>query len=51
MEWRDGTLNRHDFKEDASVRYFHHLAGLKYVEVHAPTYMAAVQAKLFKSML
>lgn len=50
-EWRDGTFRRADFKDDAAVRYFHHLAGLQHVERHAPKYMATIQANIFKAML
>lgn len=50
-EWRDGTIRRADFKEDNSVRYFHHLAGVQHVEKKAPAFMTKLQTDLFKSML
>jgi hypothetical protein len=50
-EWREGTQRRLDFKEDASVRYYHHLASLKHVQSKAPSYLATIQAELFKTML
>ncbi|KAF9022732.1 hypothetical protein BDZ89DRAFT_1137135 [Hymenopellis radicata] len=50
-EWRVGTQRRADFKEDASVRYLYHLAGLEHVRDKAPTYIDNLQSILFKDML
>ncbi|KAF9018897.1 hypothetical protein BDZ89DRAFT_1139714 [Hymenopellis radicata] len=50
-EWRDGTHRTADFKEDAAVRYLHHLAGVEHVQQQAPLYMANLQSELFKHML
>ncbi|KAF9020716.1 hypothetical protein BDZ89DRAFT_1138468 [Hymenopellis radicata] len=49
-EWRDGTQRRADFREEASVRYLHHLAGLEHVVKKAPQYMFQLQSALFKSI-
>lgn len=50
-EWRDGTQRHTNFKEDAAVRYFHHLAGIECLEKGAPIYTKKLQVDTFKSML